>query len=99
MAEPPIPPAIQSRDLGAGESAVLAFAYENHGTVAIIDDGAARRCAETLGIPLHGTLGLVMKAKMLGRIAAARPVVENLKRHGMYLSERAIDRAMALVGE
>ena len=67
--------------------------------IAIIDDGPARRCAEILGIPLSGTLGLVMTAKRRGMIPAARPVIATLKQHGMFLSEQAMDRALALVGE
>lgn len=76
---PLIPPLIQSWDLGPGESAVLAYAVAHPGVVAIIDDGAGRRCAETLGIPLLGTLGLVMIAKKRGLIAVARPVIALLK--------------------
>ncbi|TVR58601.1 MAG: DUF3368 domain-containing protein [Candidatus Competibacteraceae bacterium] len=96
---PAIPNVIQSWALGPGESAVLAYAYAYPGTVAVIDDGMGRRCAETLGIPLNGTLGLVMTAKIRGVIPAARPVVETLKQHGMYLSRSVINRALALVGE
>jgi predicted nucleic acid-binding protein len=58
-----IPPLIQAWDLGPGESAVLAYAYAHSGMVAIIDDGAGRRCAEMLNVPLLGTLGLIMIAK------------------------------------
>ncbi len=58
-----IPALIQSWDLGPGESSVLAYAYANPGVTAIIDDGPGRYCAETLGLPLRGTLGLVMIAK------------------------------------
>jgi len=94
-----VPPLIQSWDLGAGESAVLAYAHANPGTTAIIDDGAGRRCATMLGIPLSGTLGLVLLAKRRGSIPAARPVIATLKQHGMFLSETTIDRALALVGE
>ena len=42
---------------------------------------------------------LVMLAKQRGVISAARPVIAALKQHGMFLSEKTIDRAMALVGE
>ncbi|RUQ32319.1 MAG: DUF3368 domain-containing protein [Candidatus Competibacteraceae bacterium] len=59
-----------------------------------IDDGAGRRCAEMLGVPLLGTLGLVMIAKKRGFIPAARPVITRLKKQGMFLSENIIDRAM-----
>ena len=81
------------------ESAVLAYASVHPGTIAIIDDGAGRRCAETFGISLNGTLGLVITAKIRGFIPAARPVVETLKQHGMYLSSPVIDRALALIRE
>lgn len=94
-----VPPLIQSWDLGAGESAVLAYALENHGMVAIIDDGAGRRCAEVLGVPLSGTLGLVLLAKQRGMIPSARQVIATLKQHGMFLSEKTIVQALALVGE
>jgi predicted nucleic acid-binding protein len=99
VAVPAIPPVIQSWDLGPGESAVLAHAYTHPGAIAILDDGLGRRCADLMGIPLHGTLGLVMMAKRRGVITAVRPVIITLKQHGMYLSDRVINRALALIGE
>ncbi|MGH9361628.1 MAG: DUF3368 domain-containing protein [Thermoanaerobaculia bacterium] len=46
-----------------------------------------------------GTLGIVLKARSAGLIQAARPEVERLVDHGMYLSAQVIDQALALVGE
>ncbi|HSF42248.1 MAG TPA: DUF3368 domain-containing protein [Thermoanaerobaculia bacterium] len=86
-------------DLGPGETSVLSWALAHPGTVAIVDDLAARRCAEALGIPLIGTLGLVLKAKRQGRIPSARPIVEKLLEAGMYLSDPILRRALSLVGE
>lgn len=100
VVDPPnVPPAIQAWDLGAGESSVLAWAHSNPGTLAILDDLAARRCAATLRIPVRGTLGLVLVAQQRGRIAAARPLLERMRAAGMYLSDSVLDRALALVGE
>ncbi|MDZ8052834.1 MAG: DUF3368 domain-containing protein [Aulosira sp. ZfuVER01] len=82
---PPAPNVIQNWDLGQGESAVLAWGYINPGTEVILDDLAARRCATTLGIPVRGTLGIVITAKQRGVIPAARPVLEQLHLCGMYL--------------
>jgi predicted nucleic acid-binding protein len=96
---PAVPAVIQSWDLGAGESAVLSWGYVNPGTEVIVDNLAARRCATTLGIPVRGTLGLVLKAKQRGEIPAARPVLEKLRQSGMYLSDSVLNRALALVGE
>lgn len=86
-------------DLGPGESAVLSLALAMPGVEAIIDDLAGRRCAQALGVPVRGTLGLVLLAKQKGRIAAARPVVAHLRHIGMYLSDNVVDRALALVDE
>ena len=55
---PAIPEAIQACNLDPGESAVLAWAERHPGTEAILDDLAGRRCAQQLGIPVRGTLGL-----------------------------------------
>lgn len=96
---PDIPPIILSWDLGVGESAVLAYALNHPGMTAIIDDGAGRRCAEVLHIPCSGTLGLVLLAKQRGVIPAARPLIARLKRHGMFLSDNVVEKALALVGE
>jgi predicted nucleic acid-binding protein len=99
VATPPVPPLIQAWDLGAGESAVLSWAYAAPGTEAIVDDLAARRCAAALGIPVRGTLGLVLTAKQRGLIPLARPVLEQLRQAGMYLSDGVLNQALALVGE
>jgi len=64
-----------------------------------MDDLAGRRCTQQLGIPIRGTLGLVLVAKPRGYIPAARPVIADLKRAGMYLSDRVINQALAMVGE
>lgn len=96
---PLVPNVIQNWDLGLGESAVLTWGYVNPGTEVILDDLAARRCATTLGIPVRGTLGIVLTAKQRGVIPAARPVLEQLRLCGMYLSDRVTNEALALVGE
>lgn len=96
---PPIPPGIMQWGLGPGESAVLAESLRPPGSYAVIDDLAARKCAAALGIPVIGTLGIVLRARKQDVIPAARPVMEDLLRGGMFLSRPLLDRALALVGE
>jgi len=96
---PTIPAVIQSWDLGSGESAVLTWGYVNPGTEIILDDLAARRCATALGISVRGTLGLVLTAKQQGEIPKARPVLEQLRLCGMYLSDSVMNQALDRVGE
>lgn len=95
---PAINVAIAEWRLGAGESATVALAL-THGREAIIDDLAGRKCAESLGVPLRGTLGIVLAAKRRGVIPAARPAIEDLVSAGLYLSRRVIDDALLRVGE
>lgn len=99
VSDPPIPAAIQAWDLGRGESSVLAWAQAHPGCEAIVDDLSARRCAATLGLPVRGTLGLVLVAKRRGRIPDARPVIDALRAAGMYLSDSVIDRALSMIDE
>ena len=75
------------------------FAGKDEIIGAVIDDLAARKCAASLGIPVIGTLGIVLRARRQGIIPAARPVVEDLLRGGMFLSRSLLDRALALVDE
>lgn len=85
--------------LGPGESAVLAIAAAMANAEAILDDQAARRCARAQAIPMRGTLGLVLLAKKHGALPAARPVLEDLIRGGMYLSSATLNTALQRVGE
>ena len=86
-------------DLGDGESAVLSWALAHRGVEAILDDLAARRCAAALGVPVRGTLGIVLVARQRGLIPAAGPVVESRRKAGLYLADAVLDRALALFGE
>lgn len=97
----PVPPPPETRrwDLGRGEAAVLAWAHSHPGTLAILDDAQARRCAKSLQVPLIGTLGIVLRARSAGLIPAARPVLKRLVAQGMYLSGEVIEKALALAEE
>ena len=74
VSAPTVPETILEWGLGPGESAVLALAYGYSEREAIIEDFAGRKCAAFHGIPVRGTLGLVLTAKRRGLIPLARPV-------------------------
>lgn len=66
-------------DLGSGETEVLMLALEMREAVVVLDDDLARRVAETLGLRLTGTLGLLLDAKKAGLIPAIAPLLEQLQ--------------------
>ena len=66
-------------DLGRGETEVLMLALEHREMIAVLDDGLARRVAESLGLPLTGTLGLLLDAKNAGLIQRVAPFLDRLQ--------------------
>jgi predicted nucleic acid-binding protein len=96
---PVFSPTIESWNLGDGESSVLAVASGGSGGEVVLDDLAARRRALGLGLVVRGTVGIVLLARRAGVIAAARPVIEGLRRSGMYLDDDFVNQTLGLVGE
>jgi predicted nucleic acid-binding protein len=96
---PRIPGSVLVWDLDAGESAVLAVALERPDSMVILDDQPARRCAQVLGIPTQGTLGLVLVAKKRGFVPRVGPVLAQLKAFGMYMSSRLEQQILVAAGE
>lgn len=86
-------------DLGPGETGVLLLALERADPVVILDDALARRHAETLGIPLTGTLGILLDAKRRGLVASVTPLIGDLQRMGFRLSERTRRAVLHMAGE
>jgi predicted nucleic acid-binding protein len=97
----PVDPVVAAWDLGMGESEVLSVALRLAavGTVAVIDDGLARRCASALGVPVRGTLGVVLLARKRGLVPAAKPALEKLIQAGFHIRPALVREALALCGE
>ena len=66
-------------DLGPGETEVLMLALESQDSVAILDDALARRVAESQGIRVIGTLGVLLNAKRAGHVSSIREYVDQLE--------------------
>jgi predicted nucleic acid-binding protein len=92
-------PRVTAWDLGAGETAVLSWACQHPNFTAIVDDRAARKCAEGLGIPVRGTVGILLLAKRNGLLAEVKPTLLRLSQAGLYLDPPLIARALQFVGE
>ncbi len=91
-------PTVAHWDLGVGESQVLSLCLQN-GAVAVLDDGEARACARSHELPLIGTLGIILRARRLGLLSAARPLIDQLIAEGSFLDKALIERELAKLGE
>ncbi|MDE2698440.1 MAG: DUF3368 domain-containing protein [Gemmatimonadota bacterium] len=85
--------------LHQGEASVLALAEEHDARLVIIDERKARRYAQRIGLPLTGTIGVLLLAKKEGLIDAIKPLLTTLHDNGLYLSVSLIDKALQLADE
>ena len=69
-----------------GESSAIALALELVNCTVILDDNKARKIARNLGINITGTLGVIIKAKLTGKIPSIKPYLEKIKATNFRLS-------------
>lgn len=67
-----------------GEVEVMILAQEIKADLVMIDDNAARKTAIYLGLPLTGTIGVLLRAKETGLIPKVMPLVESMEHNGLY---------------
>ena len=95
-----IHPLVAAWDLGNGESEVLTLAIEHGGKCkAVLDDLQARKCANLFGVPLVGTLGLLVMAKRVGLVKSIRPEIEKLIGIGLRIDPVLLSGVYQKIGE
>ncbi len=99
QADMPVTDDLRAWDLGAGETAVLAWAIQHPEHEAILDDAAARACASVYHLRYRGTLSLVALAKKRGFISACRPVFSKLKSAGLFVTDHLIEQVARAANE
>lgn len=90
---------ILSASLGAGESEALSLALELNASLLILDERPARRLAGALGIPVIGTLGILLKAKQLTLISEVKPALNALQEHSFRISPLLYEQALKSADE
>jgi len=99
VSNPAIPAFLAAWDIGAGETAVIAVASSTPGAVAVLDDLAARRCAQAHGIPVIGTMGLLLLAKKREVLPSVTQAIRSVITAGLYVSEAIAAEVRAQAGE
>ena len=82
-----------------GEASALALAKELENSLIIIDDLKARKLARKLNIKFTGTLGVIHKAKQVGKIDKVKPILEKLLLTDFRISNRIIKELLILNNE
>lgn len=86
-------------ELDAGEAEAIVLAREVHADRLVLDALDARRYARRVGIPIVGTVGLLLAAKLRGDIGQLRPELERLATLGFRIHQQLVDEVLSAAGE
>ena len=87
-----------SQKIDAGEASAIAVAID-FGCGVLMDDKAGRIMAMNAGVPVIGTVGVLVLAKRNGLVPLAKPLLEKLAASGYFLSAEIIAAALIAAGE
>lgn len=82
-----------------GESSAIALAIEMTDCTLILDDFKARKIAQQLGLTITGTIGVIVKAKLEGKIASITPYLEAIKSTNFRISAEIEQQALKEANE
>jgi predicted nucleic acid-binding protein len=82
-----------------GEASAIALASEMPCDFIILDDAAARKFAEELGLTVKGTIGLLLIAKKSGLIPLLKPYFDSIQQTNFRIAQNILDRVLKDAGE
>ncbi len=85
--------------LELGEAEVITLALEQRARLVLMDELTGRQIAQSLGLTITGSIGILIKAKELGLIDELKPLINEMTNQGIYFSKTFIDNVLNLVGE
>lgn len=90
----PVPDPLLIAELDPGEAAVISLARTIPPCLTVIDEKRGRRIARYVyGLPIKGSVGLLVEAKRHGLLNDLRTTLLNLRLAGYYLSDAVIENA------
>lgn len=95
----PLSASVLSPRLGAGEREAISLAVEIGSAHIVLDDLAARRVAEGLGLRVAGTLGLLLQARQRGLLDSLQPALDALLTFNFRISPALYRLLLQRAGE
>jgi predicted nucleic acid-binding protein len=88
------------KELGPGESEAIALTSQlTPPPLIVLDDRKARLIARAWELSVTGGAGILVLAKDVGLIPAARPLLEDLRSAGLYMSDARANEVLDIIGE
>jgi predicted nucleic acid-binding protein len=88
--------------IGEGESAAIALTMQMQAEWLLSDDAIARQFAESLGLEIHGSIGLLLWAVAEGYIegeSEALNLLNALASSSLWISDRVLSQARNAIGQ
>ena len=95
----PLDTSAYPKGIHRGEAAVFDLAKEHGTRLLILDDKDARRYAKRIGLPVTGTVGILLEAKRSGFVKAIKHLLDVLIENGVRLQASLVNDALQEAGE
>jgi predicted nucleic acid-binding protein len=88
------------RELHKGESETIALAAEMYADLVFLDESDARTAARILGLKISGVIGILIKARLVGKIPSLRDELDRLREDaGFWIGDDLYHRVLKAAGE
>lgn len=92
---------VRARRVDGGEAEAIGLAIQEKADWLLTDDAQARQFAESLGLEVHGSIGILLWNIAAGNVSdkiQALRLLDNLAHSSLWVSERVLQEARKAVG-
>lgn len=85
--------------LGLGESEAIVLYREKDADFLLCDDKKAKKFAQSFGIRVIGSLGILLKAKEQNLVEELTPLIDRLKASRIFIDDKTYELVLKMAGE